>query len=410
MKIAIIGGGASGLCCAVSAAKKAKENNISARITVFESRDKVGRKILATGNGRCNLMNENEGDYYFDKNRFSSFALERFDVKGNLAFFAELGLYTRSDEEGRIYPLSNQASGVLDALRFGCEKYGINIICEKEINKISLTEKGFNLNNEYLFDKVVLACGGKAGVKSFNGNELLKQMGHNVTELYPSLTKLEVKDKKFTKQLKGIRQKGRFALCSPDGIISEENGELLFTDYGISGIAVMQLSAFAVRYGKMENLRVNADFVTEMSFSELLNAIENFVRSNPQGKLENLLSGFVAKKLGEAIIKSLGLNLSDTFSCLDGRKIKAIVAKLKSFSFEVVGVKGFDDAQVTAGGADTKQFNPKTTESKKVRGLYCIGELLDVDGLCGGYNLHWAWSSGRLCGESIIKEQLNRKG
>lgn len=402
MKIAIIGGGASGLCCAISAAIKAKKNNVPVRITIFESRDKAGRKILATGNGRCNLMNENEGDYYFDKNNFTSYALGRFNVKNNIDFFSQLGLYTRSDEEGRIYPLSNQATSVLDALRFGCEKYGVNIICDKQINEIQFNGKFFCLNGEYVFDKVVLACGGKAGVKNFNGYDLLRQSGHSVTPLYPSLTKIEVKDKKFTKQLKGIRQKGRFILSAPDGIVAEENGELLFTDYGISGIAVMQLSAYVVRIGKIDSLRVFADFVTEMPYNELVSAISAFAKSNPQGKLENLLSGFVAKKLGEAIIKSAGLNLNDSFVSLDDKKIKSIVSKLKKFTFEVDGVKGFDDAQVTAGGADTKQFNPKTMESKKVKGLYCVGELLDIDGLCGGYNLHWAWSSGRLCGENII--------
>ncbi len=410
MKIAIIGAGASGLSCAISAAINAKVNKVSVDITVFETREKVGRKILATGNGRCNLMNENEGDFYFDKNGFSCFALKKFDVRSNIEFFIELGLYTRSDEEGRIYPLSNQATSVLDALRFGCDKYKVKLVCDCDVKTIKKVGNKFQLDEKGSYDCVVLACGGKAGVKAFNGYELLKQTGHNITQVYPSLTKFEVKDKKFTKQLKGVRQKGRFTLVGPEGAIAEEAGELLFADYGISGIAVMQLSAFAVRSGKIGNLRVNADFVSEMTFDELYCAVSNFAKSNPHGKLENLLSGFVAKKLGEAVIKSYGFNLSDSFSSLDDKKLKAIVSRLKKYTFELEGVKSFDDAQVTAGGADTKYFNPKTMESKKVKGLYCVGELLDVDGLCGGYNLHWAWSSGRLCGESIIKEQLNRKG
>ena len=410
MKIAIIGAGASGLTCAISTAIKAKENNVDVSITIYESRDKAGRKLLATGNGRCNLMNENEGDYYFDNNNFSSYALNKFNVRSNLDFFASLGLYTRSDEEGRIYPLSNQATSVLDALRFSCEKYRIKIACDTEVTEIEVLSKGFKINNSEFYDRLVLACGGKAGVRSFNGYDLLEQTGHAVTAVSPSLTKLEVKDKKFTKQLKGIRQKGVFTLVESEKEICREKGELLFTDYGISGIAVMQLSAFITRSKKIDSFRIYADFVSEMSFGELYNAICKFVSSNPYGRAENILSGFVAKKLGEAIIKCAGVNLSDELLTLNDKKIKLITTLMKKFTFEVTGVKGFDDAQVTAGGADTAFFNPETMESKKVRGLYCIGELLDVDGLCGGYNLHWAWSSGRLCGESVINEQLNRKG
>lgn len=403
MKVAVIGGGASGLTCALSTALNAKLNNLTVSVTVFESRDKAGRKILATGNGRCNLMNRNEGDFYFDKNGFSSYALRKYDVKSNLNFFSELGLYTRSDEEGRIYPLSNQAASVLDALRFGCERLGVDIICNSEIKKISKSERGFQLDASGFYDCVVLACGGRAGVKSFNGYELLRQTGHGIIEPLPSLTKLEVKDKKFTKQLKGVRQKGEFALFISDEFVTEECGEILFTDYGLSGIAAMQLSAFAVRELGKSRVKIQADFVSELPFSELYKAISNFAKSNPQERLSNLLSGFVAKKLGEMIIKELGIGLTDSFSTLDEKKLKAITSKLKKYTFEITGARGFEDAQVTAGGADCRNFNSKTMESKKVSGLYCVGELLDVDGLCGGYNLHWAWSSGRLCGESIIK-------
>lgn len=408
MKIAVIGGGASGLVCAITVAEKAKLNKLPVEITMFEAKDRPGKKILATGNGRCNLMNENTGDFYFDLNGFSSYALKRFDVTGNLDFFASLGLYTRSDDEGRIYPLSNQATSVLDALRFACERLDVNILTEHPIDTIKVHKGGFLLNSEHLFDKVVLACGGKAGVKNFNGYELLRQVGHTVTELKPSLTKLEVDDKKTVRQLKGVRQKGEFILLQGGTEIAREKGELLFTDYGLSGIAVMQLSAFVGRCkGKV---RVVADFVNEMSFFELFDAINRYAKSNPELRNENLLSGFVPKKLGEVVIKSLGFSLNDCSGRLSERDVKAIADKLKKFTFTVSGLRGFDDAQVTAGGADTRYFNSKTMESKKVKGLYCTGELLDVDGLCGGYNLHWAWSSGRLCGESIINDLLNRKG
>ena len=408
MKVAIIGAGASGLACAVSLIKKVKENNLPLSVTVFEAIDKAGKKILATGNGRCNLMNKNEGDYYFCRDGFVRFALNKYNVKSNLDFFASLGLYTRSDEEGRIYPLSNQASGVLDALRLACEGYGVKLVTDYTVNIVKKENGKFIINNDLCFDKLVLACGGKAAVKKFNGYELLDQLGHNVTKVYPSLTKLEVRDSKLVKPLKGIRQKGVFTLYEGNKKIATEKGELLFTDYGISGIAVMQLSAFAVRC--KGDIKINADFVNELTYEELVLAIERFARNSPGLINENLLSGLVSKRLGWSVLKASGISLDGYSGLLTKKEIKMISSRLKSFEFIISGYKGFEEAQVTAGGADTALFKSKTMESVKVKGLYCIGELLDVDGLCGGYNLHWAWSSGRLCADSIINEQLSRKG
>ncbi len=377
-------------------------------VVLIEAKDKIGKKILATGNGRCNMMNTNEGDYYFCADGFADFALQRFNVKSNLDFFAALGLYTRVDEEGRVYPLSNQASSVLDALRFACEGYAVEIITERSIDTIDVTNGEFILNKKLKADVVVLACGGKALVRSFNGYDILKQLGHAVTEIKPSLSKFEVADKRLVKPLKGVRQKGEFTLTENNRVIATENGEILFTDYGLSGIAVMQLSAFAARCrGKMY---LNADFVNELSFDEVFDALSKYSKSNAALKNENLLSGFVPKRLGETVIKKVGLDLSGKAAGLKEQDLKKIASALKKFTFEISGVKGFDDAQVTAGGADTRYFNSKTMESKKVRNLYCIGELLDVDGLCGGYNLQWAWSSGRLCAESIINRLISRKG
>ncbi len=408
MKVAVIGAGASGLVCAVEIAVKAKVNKLPVEIILIEAKDKIGKKILATGNGRCNMMNANEGDYYFCVEGFSDFALKSFGVKSNLDFFSSLGLYTRTDEEGRIYPLSNQAASVLDALRFACEGYGVRIITEHSIEAVDALNGSFILNKKLKADIVVLACGGKALVKNFNGYEILKQLGHKVTEIKPSLSKFEVSNKRIVKQLKGVKQKGEFTLVENNRTVATEKGEILFTDYGLSGIAIMQLSAFAARCrGK---LSLNADFVKELTFDELFDALLNYSKSNPALKNENLLSGFVPKRLGEIVIKSVGLDLSGKAADLKERDLKRIVSALKKFTFEISGIRGFEDAQVTAGGADTRYFNNKTMESKKIRNLYCIGELLDVDGLCGGYNLQWAWSSARLCAESIINRLMSRKG
>lgn len=402
MKIAIIGGGASGLTCAITAARSAKEKGEKAEITVYEANDRVGRKILATGNGRCNMMNENENVRYFGDNDFTRNALAKFDVKSNLEFFASMGLYTRSDEEGRIYPLSNQASGVLDALRLECERLGVKTVCGSQITRIKKVGTVFE-SDCFKADKVVLALGSKASVKGFKGYDLLHNLGHNVIKPRPSLTKLVVADNKYVKQLKGIRHKCDLALFIGGKKMSEVSGELLFTDYGLSGIAVMQLSAYVTRCVGSD-IKVCCDMIPNFEYKEVSDLIKKIVSHDRKMKCENLLSGFMPKKIGEVIIKNCGLSVSDEVGTLTENDIDKIAEKAKNLPFEIKDVKGFEEAQVVSGGADTREFDSNTLRSKKVKGLYCCGELLNVDGLCGGYNLHWAWSSGRLCGESLIKK------
>lgn len=401
MKIAIVGGGASGLACAIECARKAKAENKRAEITVYESKDRVGKKILATGNGRCNIFNANEGTSYFGDEAFARYALSKFNVESNISFFSSMGLYVKKDSEGRFYPLSNQASGVLDALRFECERLGVKFLCLKEISKIRKVGNVFELGDGIKADKVVLACGGKAGVKGYLGYEILKGLGHKVITPVPALTKLNVADVKFVRQLKGIRHKGVLTLYKDNKFIAKEEGEILFADYGLSGIAVMQLSSFVTRM-KNGDIKVSFDTVPDFSFSDLKDAITKIISHDKNMKCENLLSGFMPKKLGESIIKLSGIALNDTVENLTEKIIDKIVSHAKKLTFDISGVRGFEDAQVTAGGADTKEFNPKTMESKKHKGLYCTGEILDVDGFCGGYNLWWAWSSGRLCGENLV--------
>lgn len=400
MKIAIIGGGASGLACAVECGRKAEREGKKISITVFESADRVGKKILATGNGRCNMLNRNEAMPYFGDGEFVRFALKRHNAESNLSFFASMGLYTRTDSEGRVYPLANQASAVLDALRFECERLGVRFICSSQVTGIKKVSGRFELCSE-MFDKVVLACGGKAGVKGYQSYDILKNLGHNVIAPVPALTKITVRDVKTAKQLKGIRHKGDLVLYADGKRIVAEAGEIQFTEYGLSGICVMQLSSYIARE-KSKDIKITLDTAPDFSYEEMKAAIENICKNNGSLICENLLTGFMPKKLGTVILKNCGTSLSEKASSLSEKQIKAIVSLSKKLTFEVEGLRSFEDAQVTAGGADTRQFDSKTMESKKVKGLYCVGEMLNVDGPCGGYNLMWAWSSGRLCGESLI--------
>ena len=398
MKIAIIGGGASGLACAIECGRKAEREKRKVSITVYESADRVGKKILVTGNGRCNMMNENELPYFGD-GEFTKFALTKYNVESNLSFFASMGLYTRSDSEGRVYPLGNQASGVLDALRFECERLGVEFVCSKTVTAVKKSGNSFEVCGEK-YDKVVLSCGGKAGVKGYQSYDLLKNLGHTVITPTPALTKINVKDVRYVKQLKGIRHKGDLTLYVGGRRIATESGEVQFTDYGLSGICVMQLTSYITRE-KLKDIKISFDTVPDFSYGELESAIEN-ICINGSLSCENLLTGFMPKKLGTVILKICGVSLTDRVSVLSDKQIKAIVSTAKKLIFEVESLRSFEDAQVTAGGVDTRQFSNKTMESKKVRGLYCTGEMLDVDGFCGGYNLMWAWSSGRLCGDSLI--------
>ena len=402
MKIAIIGGGASGLCCAIAAAKKSGSDN--ADIVIYESKDRVGKKILATGNGRCNMLNINASADDYSSPAFVRGILSVYGAESTRRFFEELGLYTRHDEEGRVYPLSNQASSVLDVLRFECEHLGIKTFCGEEITAVKKQGKGFVLSNGKYYDKVVLACGGKATAKNFGGYGLLKGLGHTVTKLMPALTKLTVKDNNFTKSLKGIRHKAALTLYIDGKKVTEESGELLFADYGLSGIAVMQISSFVARHFRNSKSlpEVKCDFVCEMSLEELIDSLEKICSYNKSLKTENLLTGFMPKKLGENLIKSVGVPIAKAVGELKDKEIRDIAFACKNFSFEISALRPFDDAQVTSGGADLREFDSKTLESKKVKNLYCCGELLDIDGPCGGYNLLWAFAGGRAVGESLI--------
>ena len=405
MKIAIIGGGASGLCCGVSAMQKVKAKGIKAEVVIYEAKDRVGKKILATGNGRCNMLNMGATADDYSSPSFVRAVLSRCSAEYTRHFFEDIGLYTRQDEEGRVYPLSNQATSVLDVLRAECERLGVKTICEGEITSLRKQGKGFLLSDGKTYDKVVLACGGKASAKNFGGYELLKGLGITVTKLQPALTKLTVKDNTYTKQLKGIRHKVGLSLYADGRKIAEEKGELLFADYGLSGIAVMQLSTLVARHMKQSKsmTAVRCDFVTEMTFGELKDNIKKLSQHNGNIKAESLLTGFMPKKLGEVVCKSVGVPATKTAGELTENDIKNIASASKNFSFEISGLRPFDDAQVTSGGADLKEFDSYTLEAKKISGLYCCGELLDIDGPCGGYNLLWAFASGLAVGESLIK-------
>ncbi|MDD6021072.1 MAG: NAD(P)/FAD-dependent oxidoreductase [Acutalibacteraceae bacterium] len=405
MNVAIIGGGASGLACAVELAGR----GCGAKITVFEGNDRVGKKLLATGNGRCNLTNLSAESGGYRNMAFASYALSVFPPESNIGFFNSIGLYTRTDPCGRVYPLSNQASSVLDSLRFAAQNLGVNIITDIRVHNVEKREGKFFINGKGGYDFVVLSTGGKAAPSQGSdgsGYKILRSFGHRITKLSPSLVQLETKNKVCVKQLKGVRCEVNMTLSLDGKVACQKHGELLFTDYGLSGIVSMEISAYASPYinsgGK--NAAVSVDLVPSYNEQTLEACLKKQAGIFPEKAAEDILSGFLPKKIGQSVLKSLGISGAEAAGGLPEKTFGKLAAALKSFTFEISGTKDFSFAQVTAGGADTDEFDRKTMQSKKVENLFCAGEILDVDGDCGGFNLNWAWSSGRLAARSIAEK------
>ena len=393
MKIAVIGGGASGIAAAIYA----KRNNMKNSVTVFERGDRILKKLLATGNGRCNLSNESiSPENYFSHNPDAiEQILSAFPENEERQFFASLGILLCS-ESGRIYPYSRRANAVSDALRFECERLGIRICTNAFIDKISAKDKLFIINGEQ-FDSVIISCGGMSA-PSFgtdgNSFELLKALGHTVSPTCYALSPVKVKEN--VKSLKGIRTHCTVTLYDGNTAVKQERGELQLTDYGLSGIAIMQLSRLCAK-GSI----ITVDLLPEFSKEELSEFLIERTKKLSHLKAEDFLTGFLHKALGQYILGRCGISASLPASKLGEKQIFLLAENLKELSFTVDYVLGKEQSQATSGGVVLSEFDTKTLESKKHRGLYCIGEALDCVGDCGGYNLHWAWTTAYIAGKAV---------
>lgn len=393
-RIAIIGGGASGLFAAIFAAENGENE-----VTVYEGGERIGRKILATGNGRCNMTNINADlENYYGKNpKFILGAKNRFWVDETLDFFKSIGIVSKVEEEGKVYPYSDQASAVLDVLRFCAEKRKINIVTSCEIAAAEKVKDKFRISSydgrRFEADKLIVATGGKAapnlGSKG-SGYDILKDFGHTITPLKPSLVQIKT-ETGVVKKLKGIKLNANVTIGS-----DSRYGEVLFTEYGLSGPAVFSLSA---KLGKQKI--ISLDIMSEYSQEQLYDIIAERIALNPKITLENFFVGMLNKRVGQALLKFVGIEpLSRYAVTLSDKEIRRICSVIKKWDFNITGTMSWNNAQVTKGGALTSEFNPATMESKITEGLYACGELLDIDGDCGGYNLQWAWSSGYIAGIS----------
>lgn len=396
MVIGIIGGGASGMAAALAAVE-----NKNARVILMERQARVGRKLQATGNGRCNLTNLHAayGGYHGEEKAFPQYAIAEFDPEETLNWFRSLGLFTVAEDSGRVYPYSDQANSVVDVLRFALDKPNITVKLGFEAEKVKKIPDGFRVEAKeetVECDRLIIACGGLAGTKlggSMSGYKLLRSLGHRCTKLRPTLVQLKSAWGGVT-GLKGVRANCHAAIYHNGEMVCESTGEIQFTEYGLSGPVIFEISRDVCQGGGMWLCRL--DFLPEISEETL--KTELLRRKTTNLPASELLTGILHNRLGRVLTQETGIPGSRAISELSEYEIGQVAGAVKGFEVSLTEPLGMDSAQVTAGGILTKEFNDKTMESRLVPGLYACGEVLDVDGDCGGYNLQWAWSSGRLAG------------
>lgn len=395
--IAIIGGGASGMAAALAALENPQNH-----VTIFERQSRLGKKLMATGNGRCNLSNTGPlaGRYHGDAD-FAAVALRRFSAGRCLEWFGSLGLLTVTEPSGRVYPVSDAAGSVLDVLRFALEARGAETLCSSELRYAAWTGRDFVLHaadGEYRADRLIIACGGAAGSRvggGMDGYRLLAAFGHESTELHSALVQLKT-DNTWTRSLKGVRCPAAVYLDSGGELLAESRGEVQFTDYGVSGPAIFDVSRAASL--APEGSELHLDLLPEQDLAEVQDYLHNKIAEYPNLKAENLLTGAVHNSLGRTLVRRAGIGGEARLWSLEPAQAENLAALVKDFVLPLQGTLGFDAAQVTAGGVKTEGFDPVTMESRYVPGLYACGEVLNVDGDCGGFNLQWAWASGRAAG------------
>jgi len=396
MIVGIIGGGASGMAAALAAAE-----NPDVQVILLERQARVGRKLQATGNGRCNLTNLHaaQGGYHGEDPDFSVPAINAFPPEQTLDWFRGMGLFTVAEPSGKVYPYSDQANSVVDVLRLALEKPNITLKTGFEVQKAQRQADKFILTDgteSIQCDKLIIACGGLAGSKlggTMAGYKLLAKLGHKSTRLRPALVQIKTGWSGIV-ALKGVRANCHARIFHNGKLFSESRGELQFTEYGISGPAIFEISRDVCHGPGTWSCKL--DFLPEYEEAVLQEELQR--RRQTGLPMDELLTGILHNRLGRVLTKAAGIKGKQFAKEISNQELREVCRAVKAFEMELTEPMGMDSAQVTAGGVYTSQFDPNTMESKLVPGLYACGEVLDIDGDCGGYNLQWAWSSGRCAG------------
>lgn len=401
VRIVIIGGGASGLAAAITAARQ------DADVTILEHKDRVGKKILMTGNGKCNLTNLSDyhGKYYGENIKSIYGVLSRFTPMDTIEFFKEIGLYTKQKKDGGIYPVSEQASAVLDVLRTTCDHLGVKTLTECEPSKIITGKNGGTVQYIYQkkekrqipYDKLILATGGQAAPVSGSdgtGYQLARSLGHHLITPLPALVQLRCEGNYF-KSISGVRAQAELNLYINKQQAAREEGELQLTDYGISGIPVFQFSRIAARAIKeKKQCEVHINFLPYLTRDELQN-LEKEQYKFAYKTVEEFLSGIVNKKIASLMCRRYQIKQDTLLGKVQEKTFRECLRELTDFTVSVKEANPFENAQVCCGGIPLSEVTDNL-ESKYNTGVYITGELLDCDGICGGYNLQWAWATGIL--------------
>lgn len=386
------------MMAAITAASKGNQ------VTIYERLDRVGKKILATGNGKCNLTNLSMGCeyYYTDDTDKLRRCLERFSEQDTLAFFEKLGLMLR-ERDGYVYPYCEQAAVVLDILRAALEKNEVSVKTSVEEIDIRVDKKGcFQVSSSIGregFDAVILACGSKAGIKNAvtDGYSLAKSFGHRIHKLYPALVQVRCKEK-FFPMVAGVRCKAEISLFADGKRNATEQGEVQLTDYGISGIPVFQISRQIAGFlDEKKSISVGLDFLPHMTESEWKQFYTKRLAIYEGKTVEEFLLGMLHKKISLMLIKEYGMKPTDIVNASAKKALIKMCDEMKAFEVTPVSVNPFEQAQVCRGGVAFDELDDNM-QSIYQNNLYICGEMVDIDGKCGGYNLQWAWTSGYIAG------------
>lgn len=398
-RVLVIGGGASGLTAAIAAARG------GAKVTLLEKKTQVGRKLLVTGNGRCNLTNQDQrlSHYHCGEPGFPGKALGVFGYEETVRFFQRLGIYMKN-RNGCLYPYSQQAQAVADILRMEAEQQRVKLSCNTEILEMEKREACFYIKTPgwtYEGDALILACGSCASAQgSGDGYAYARGFGHRVCPALPALVQLRAGGE-WPRQLAGIRVDACVSLYGDGELLGRDTGEVQLTDYGLSGIPVFQVSRYASQaLEKGQKTEARLCFLPEFPDNEKGEILQRIAEENRPKSLEACLGGLFPRKLIPVLLARAEIGKGQGAGETTKREWERLLREISHFRVPIKGNNGFSQAQVCAGGVDAKEVEPLTMESRLVKGLYFAGELLDVDGDCGGYNLQWAWTSGYLAGKA----------
>ena len=406
--VAVIGGGAAGMMAAITSASE------GARVTILEHKERIGKKILSTGNGRCNFTNtyQTPACYRSDNRDFAWNIIQKFNVEKTISFFKELGIYPK-DRNGYLYPYSDQAAAILEVLQIEVAKLDICVMTEINVLDIQPVKRGIRITTDkktITADSVILACGSKATPvtgSDGSGYQLAKLLGHRIVPVLPALVQLRCAEK-FYKSISGVRVQGTVEIYADDIFLASDTGEIQLTNYGISGIPVFQVSRYAAKaLYKKQSVTAVLNFMPDMNKEEFLLFLQERITLCPYKTLDEFFTGVFPKKLCELWIRLSRLPKEMRVSDLSGEQLEKLVLLIQHLRTHITETNSFEQAQICCGGVDTTEINPDTLESNYVPGIYFAGELLDVDGICGGYNLQWAWSSGFVAGKEAAGNASN---